>query len=63
MNILFAMIPAFLWGTTYALTKYATPDWPPLLLGALRALPAGLLLLLLKPSLPTRSQWPSLLTL
>jgi len=44
-------------------TKYATPDWPPLLLGALRALPAGLLLLLLKPSLPTRSQWPSLLTL
>ncbi|MED5511644.1 DMT family transporter [Pseudoalteromonas sp. DY56-GL22] len=63
MNILLAMIPAFLWGTTYAVTKYATPDWPPLLLGALRALPAGLLLLLLKPSLPTRSQWPSLLTL
>ncbi|WP_105181503.1 DMT family transporter [Pseudoalteromonas sp. T1lg21] len=63
MNILFAMIPAFLWGTTYAVTKYATPDWPPLLLGALRALPAGLLLLLLKPSLPTRSQWLSLLTL
>lgn len=57
------MIPAFLWGTTYAVTKYATPDWPPLLLGALRALPAGLLLLLLKPSFPTRSQWPSLLTL
>ena len=57
------MLPAFLWGTTYAVTKYATPDWPPLLLGALRALPAGLLLLLLKPSLPTRSQWPSLLTL
>ncbi len=57
------MIPAFLWGTTYAVTKYATPDWPPLLLGALRALPAGLLLLLLKPSLPTRSQWLSLLTL
>lgn len=57
------MIPAFLWGTTYAVTKYATPDWPPLLLGALRALPAGLLLLLLKPSLPTRSQWLGLLTL
>ncbi|QLE09942.1 EamA family transporter [Pseudoalteromonas shioyasakiensis] len=63
MNIILAMIPAFLWGTTYAVTKYATPDWPPLLLGALRALPAGLLFLLLKPSLPTRSQWPSLLTL
>lgn len=63
MNILLAMIPAFLWGTTYAVTKYATPDWPPLLLGAVRALPAGLLLLLLKPSLPTRSQWLSLLTL
>ncbi len=53
MNILLAMIPAFLWGTTYAATQYTLPDWPPILLGALRALPAGLLLLLIRPSIPT----------
>ena len=63
MNILFAMIPAFLWGTTYAATQYALPEWPPLLLGALRALPAGLLLLLLKPSFPKREDWKNLCVL
>ncbi|ABV35293.1 protein of unknown function DUF6, transmembrane [Shewanella sediminis HAW-EB3] len=57
MNILLAMIPAFFWGTTYAVTQYTLPDWPPLLLGALRALPAGLLLLAIKPSMPKRSEW------
>ena len=57
MNILLAMIPALLWGTTYAVTKYATPDWPPILLSALRALPAGILLWLIKPSLPKGRQW------
>ncbi len=51
------MIPAFFWGTTYAVTKVALPDWPPLLLGALRALPAGLLLLLIKPNLPKKADW------
>ncbi|MDF2152237.1 EamA family transporter [Vibrio sp. CAU 1672] len=63
MNILLAMIPAFFWGTTYAATQFTLPDWPPLLLGALRALPAGLLLLLIKPSLPTSRDWQPLLTL
>ncbi|MEH6395135.1 DMT family transporter [Pseudoalteromonas sp.] len=63
MNILLAMIPAFLWGTTYAVTKYATPDWPPVLLGAIRALPAGLLLLLIKPTWPKRNQWRGLILL
>jgi len=57
MNILLAMIPAFFWGTTYAVTQYTLPDWPPLLLGALRALPAGLLLLAIKPSMPKQSEW------
>ncbi|WP_019612745.1 DMT family transporter [Psychromonas ossibalaenae] len=57
MNILLAMIPAFFWGTTYAVTQFTLPDWPPLLLGALRALPAGLILLLIKPSLPKKSDW------
>jgi len=63
MNILLAMIPAFLWGTTYAVTKYATPDWPPVLLGAIRALPAGLLLLLIKPTWPKCNQWRGLILL
>ncbi|WP_038173407.1 MULTISPECIES: DMT family transporter [Vibrio] len=63
MNVLLAMIPAFLWGTTYAVTQYALTDWPPLLLGAIRALPAGLLLLAIKPSLPQKSDWPILLRL
>lgn len=57
MNILLAMIPAFFWGTTYAVTQYTLPDWPPLLLGALRALPAGLLLLAIKPNIPKGSEW------
>ncbi|MCL1068634.1 EamA family transporter [Shewanella olleyana] len=60
MNILLAMIPAFLWGTTYAVTQYTLHDWPPLLLGALRALPAGIILFMLKPTLPARENWPVL---
>lgn len=58
MNILLAMIPAFFWGTTYAVTQFTLHDWPPLLLGALRALPAGLILLILKPTLPAKQDWP-----
>ncbi|MEZ9232883.1 DMT family transporter [Vibrio amylolyticus] len=63
MNILLAMIPAFFWGTTYAVTQFTLPDWPPLLLGALRALPAGLLLLLVKPTLPKKGEWQVLFSL
>jgi probable blue pigment (indigoidine) exporter len=63
MNILLAMLASFFWGTTYAVTKYTLADWPPLLLGALRALPAGLLLLAIKPNLPNRQHWPVLFRL
>ncbi|MGR5206663.1 DMT family transporter [Vibrio sp. PNB23_22_7] len=63
MNVLLAMIPAFFWGTTYAVTQFTLPDWPPVLLGALRALPAGLLLLAVKPSLPKKQDWAILLVL
>lgn len=63
MNIFLAMIPAFFWGTTYAMTQFTLPDWPPLLLGAIRALPAGLILFALKPSLPKTADWPILIKL
>ncbi|MGY0613601.1 DMT family transporter [Vibrio sp. FJH11] len=63
MNILLAMIPSFFWGTTYAVTQFTVPDWPPVLLGALRALPAGLLLLAIKPTLPKKHEWKSLFVL
>ncbi|GGQ31892.1 DMT family transporter [Shewanella litoralis] len=63
MNILLAMIPAFFWGTTYAMTQYTLADWPPLLLSALRALPAGLILLAIKPSRPASADWSILIKL
>lgn len=63
MNILLAMIPAFFWGTTYAVTQFTVPDWPPILLGALRALPAGLILLAIKPTLPKKHEWKALFAL
>ncbi|ABM04165.1 hypothetical transmembrane protein DUF6 [Psychromonas ingrahamii 37] len=63
MNIILAMVAAFCWGTTYAVTQYSLQGWPPLLLGALRALPAGLLLLMIKPNLPKPNNWAVLLRL
>lgn len=63
MNVMLAMVAAFFWGTTYAVTQYSLEGWPPLLLGAMRALPAGLLLLAIKPSLPERKHWPVLIRL
>ncbi|MGF1755637.1 DMT family transporter [Vibrio makurazakiensis] len=63
MNILLAMIPAFFWGTTYAVTQFTLQEWPPLLLGALRALPAGLLLLAVKPTLPKKGEWQIIFSL
>jgi len=63
MNILLAMVVAFCWGTTYAVAQYSLAGWPPLLLAALRALPAGLLLLMIKPNLPKRNEWSILVRL
>ncbi|RBW48035.1 EamA family transporter [Psychromonas sp. B3M02] len=63
MNVILAMVAAFFWGTTYAVTQYTLSGWPPLLLGALRALPAGLLLIAFKPNLPKPKEWPVLIRL
>ncbi|WP_428240598.1 DMT family transporter [Gynuella sp.] len=61
MNILIAMIVPFLWGTTASATHLGFMDWPPLALAVLRSLPAGLLLLLIKPVWPKAGQWRLLL--
>ncbi|MER6298765.1 EamA family transporter [Kitasatospora sp. NPDC001539] len=50
-----ALAPAA-WGTTYLVTTQLLPEGRPLLLAALRALPAGLLLLLIGRRLP-RGRW------
>ena len=51
-----AIAPA-IWGTTYLATTELLPPDRPLLAGALRALPAGLLLLLVTRTLPRGSWW------
>ncbi|MFE6055329.1 EamA family transporter [Kitasatospora sp. NPDC056446] len=50
-----ALAPAA-WGTTYLVTTQLLPEGRPLLLAALRALPAGLLLLMIGRKLP-RGRW------
>ncbi|MEV8322997.1 EamA family transporter [Kitasatospora sp. NPDC056731] len=51
-----ALAPAA-WGTTYLVTTELLPEGRPLLLAALRALPAGLLLLLIGRKLPKGRWW------
>ncbi|WP_370635445.1 EamA family transporter [Cellulomonas sp. C5510] len=46
-----------LWGTTYLVTTELLPDGRPLLVAALRALPAGLLLLAVTRRLPSGGWW------
>lgn len=45
------------WGSSYIVATEALPGWPPLAVAALRALPAGLLLLCVARSLPTGIWW------
>src|SRR5690349_16082902 len=54
--LLTALAPA-VWGTTYAVTTELLPSDRPLLAGALRALPAGLVLLALTRRLPHGDWW------
>ena len=51
-----AVVPV-LWGSTYAVTTELLPPGRPLLAGALRALPAGLLLLAVTRRLPRGDWW------
>ncbi|WP_436786405.1 EamA family transporter [Yinghuangia sp. YIM S10712] len=52
-----AMLAPAAWGTTYLVTTELLPDGRPMLLAALRALPAGLLLLLVGRKLPRGVWW------
>lgn len=51
-----ALAPA-IWGSTYLVTTQLLPGWHPVTVALLRALPAGLLLLLLVRRLPTGVWW------
>ena len=57
-----ALAPA-IWGSTYLVTTELLPDGYPLTVALLRALPAGLLLLLLVQQLPTGVWWGRVLLL
>lgn len=54
---LLTAIAPLLWGTTYIVTSEFLPPDRPLLVGALRALPAGLLLLAIGRTLPRGIWW------
>ena len=61
--VLITMVAPCLWGTTYIVFTQTLPVSHPLLVAALRALPAGLLLMLLGPGLPPRDKLAPLLLL
>lgn len=54
---LFASLAPLAWGGGYVVTRSFLPEGDPLLLAALRCLPAGVLLLLLAPLWPPRRAW------
>ncbi|HWP19035.1 MAG TPA: EamA family transporter [Burkholderiaceae bacterium] len=61
-TLLTALAPA-IWGSTYIVTTEVLPPARPFTAAALRALPAGLLLLLFTRVWPARQEWPRLLAL
>lgn len=60
--LLTAIAPA-IWGSTYIVTTEFLPDFPALTVAMLRALPAGLLLLLLVRQLPAGIWWARIFVL
>lgn len=55
--ILVTAVAPILWGTTYLTTIWFLPEGRPLLSATMRALPAGLILLLIARKLPKGSWW------
>ncbi|WP_067440311.1 EamA family transporter [Nocardioides jensenii] len=56
-NVLLTAIAPMAWGSTYFVTAEFLPPDRPLFAALMRALPVGLLLLALRPTLPTGSWW------
>lgn len=56
-DLLLTAIAPLIWGSTYLVTTELLPDGYPLTVAMLRALPAGLLLLLVVRQLPAGSWW------
>jgi probable blue pigment (indigoidine) exporter len=57
-DILLTAAAPLIWGSTYIVTTTFLPGLDPLLVSALRALPAGILLLVLTRQLPSGIWWP-----
>jgi probable blue pigment (indigoidine) exporter len=56
-DILLAAIAPIVWGSTYIVTTQCLPGFAPFTVAMLRALPAGLLLLLIVRQLPKGREW------
>lgn len=56
-DLLITAIAPAIWGSTYIVTTELLPDFSPMTVAMLRALPAGLLLLLIVRRLPTGVWW------
>jgi probable blue pigment (indigoidine) exporter len=56
-DVLLTAIAPAIWGSTYVVTTEFLPNFPPMTVAMLRALPAGLLLLLIVRQLPTGIWW------
>lgn len=58
--VLITALAPVIWGSTYIVTTEILPNDRPVTAALLRVLPAGLLLLLIRPYWPTPAQWPRL---
>jgi len=57
INILLTMLAPIIWGTTYWVTSQWLPQGYPITIAMLRALPAGLLILMILRQWPPKDQW------
>jgi probable blue pigment (indigoidine) exporter len=63
LDVLITALAPAIWGSTYIVTTEILPPDRPFTAALLRALPAGLLLVLYSRYLPRRSEWPRLMVL
>ncbi|MBJ6128406.1 DMT family transporter [Microvirga splendida] len=62
-DVLLTAIAPAIWGSTYAVTTEFLPNYSPITVAMLRALPAGLLLLMIVRQLPTGTWWARIFVL